>query len=985
MFKKVVSVILVLTILVGCFSVAVSARQLGVGSGAESFNPVEFRQEKDIIGVTTVEANFVATITDTDYKVRIESIGVELPFLEEGDTSNLTVSYQADQIVEGTTKFPVTGHISEDTNSVVRYTIKYDILDKNGDTVWKNLTGYAYGIASGTEEKTGAIGTEPGNPGDLDDGARFTSIDKLNSCYVQVPSAALLYTLKTQHFFITFSTRTSVTQVISGNAPDTMRFYDVYWPTVQWYRQDAEGTWLMWSIPDSGYYNFTVDMNYTNVKWDDESNTILSTEMYYLDSFDKQSAKTYADRMLGINGMFEDGCYVQEGRYTAESWSNFVSALDMAYQVGLAVAGPNYGFRVACENGKDADQILMSAFSNLQEAPCIWDMYKDDVSKWGTYKDPIIGESATCGSSGSVTYTCICGKTKTVVGDASACIPSDEWVVTIPPTCTTKGEEAQHCTRCGNPVITRVLDELGHEYETEVVPPTCLEQGYTIHSCIRGDHTYNDEFTPAKGHTPGRPEYIYPTAIVDGVRYIHCADCDVVISSHIMPKPVGNFIMSAQSNGNTFFTAVADSDFKLNFSVPKNSIVNTSGVTTSLSVSDMPSFGIEDEVTYQSTVKSESGEEIAFGDYLSGFKNAKLSGTVSTKDSTSNVVYKNFNYNITAANTTELYAMNAVPENNEDVSAAFSEFVSHIKSEKIEKYEEDFPEDEDERNRITNHIKLPGTAYIQIGTDKLTFENPDEIYTFSKVEEKPEFKFEKAEAIEDGLIEIYIPVGSIFAIGNHRMTFNDFLTIGISGYSDNENVDNFISNLESCQTSDEVVEEFTLFFAEFIGSLNGQEIILNLAFDPAGYTISGTVESFLCFEGASGKESATVDLKQDGQSVQRIKVSGVGVNEFNFESIPSGTYQVVVKKRNHVTREYELVINNKEISDLEYKIHLVGDIDGNGKANVLDYTSVLRHVKKTKFLDGYELSCADTDLNGKVNILDYTAILRHVKKTESLW
>lgn len=140
MFKKVISVILVLTILAGCFSMAVSARQLGIGGGAESFNPVEFSQENDIIGVTNVQANFVAKITDSNYKVRIKNIGAELPFIEEGDTSNLTVSYQADQIVDSTTKFSVTGHIGETTNSVVRYTVKYDILDKNGDTVWKNLT-----------------------------------------------------------------------------------------------------------------------------------------------------------------------------------------------------------------------------------------------------------------------------------------------------------------------------------------------------------------------------------------------------------------------------------------------------------------------------------------------------------------------------------------------------------------------------------------------------------------------------------------------------------------------------------------------------------------------------------------------------------------------------------------------------------------------------------------------------------------------------
>lgn len=985
MFKKVISVILVLTILIGCFSVAVSARQVGIGGGAEGLNPVEFRQESDIIGVTKVEANFVAIITDSNYKVRIKNINAELPFVEEGDISNLTVTYQADQVIDGQTKFPVTGHLGESTNSVVRYTVKYDILDKSGNAVWKNLTGYAYGVASASAEKTGEVGTVPGDPGRLDEGAYFTSIDKLNSCYVQVGSKSFDYALRTQSFFITFRKRLTQTAVVSGNAPSTLRFYDINWPTVQWYKQTSSGTWLMWSVPDSGYYNFTIDMNSNDENWEDQSNTELGTEIYYLDSIDKLNAKTYADKMLALNGSLIDGYYAQKDRYTEESWNNFISALDMAYQVCLAVAGPNYGFRTACENGKYAAQILVNAFSNLQDAQCIWDVHEDDTAMWEYYKDAVTGESATCGSGGSTIYTCICGKTKTVVGDASACEPSDEWITTIEPTCTTVGEQAQLCTMCGNPVNTRVLDELGHEYETEVVPPACLEQGYTIYTCIRGDHTYNDDFTDAKGHTAGRAEYIYPTAIADGIRYVHCADCDTVIGTHVMSRPVGNFIMSAQSNGNTFFTTVVDSDFKANFTVPKNSIVNTSDVTTALAVSDIPSFGIEDEVTYQSSVKSESGKEIALEDYLSAFKNATLKGTVSTKDSTSNVVYKNFNYNLTAKNTTDLFVVDATPENKEDAGAAFSEFVSHIKSEKIKKYEEDFPADEDEVNRITNYIKLPGTAYIQIGTDKLTFENPNEIYTFSKVEEKPVFSFEKADAIEDGQIEIYLPVGSSFAIGNHRMTFKDFLTISISGYGENAKVDNFIANLQSCQSDDEKVEKIVLFFAELIGSANGQEIILDLAFDPAGYTVSGTVESFLCYEDASGDEASTIELYQDGEFVQRIVVKGTDVQEFTFDSVADGTYQVVVNKYNHVDREYELTVSGKEVTGVEYKIHLVGDVNGDGKLNVIDYSAVLKHVKKTKLLEGYEFACANVSGDDKLNVLDYSALLKHVKKVDSLW
>ena len=39
-----------------------------------------------------------------------------------------------------------------------------------------------------------------------------------------------------------------------------------------------------------------------------------------------------------------------------------------------------------------------------------------------------------------------------------------------------------------------------HEYEEEVVPPTCTEDGYTLHSCACGD-TYTTDPVPAAGHT----------------------------------------------------------------------------------------------------------------------------------------------------------------------------------------------------------------------------------------------------------------------------------------------------------------------------------------------------------------------------------------------------------------------------------------------------------------------------------------------------
>ncbi len=979
MFKKILSVILALTFAFGCFSMAITvdARQVGVGGGAESFNPVEFKQDIASIGKTdNVNVNLVAKITDKNYQVKIKSISVALPFIEAGDISSLTVTYASGDVVTNETKYPVTGAIMASTNSVARYTIMYDILDKDGNTVWKNLTGYAYGQFSGSAERTGAIGTFPDNPGQVHSGAYFTSIDKLNSCYVQVSSAALLYTLKTQHLFFTFDKRTTETSVISGNAPATLRTYPVNWPSVMWWRQESEGTWLMWSTPESGYYNFTLDMNSNNASWDEETNTIVSTEMYYLDNWDRMNAEAVADKILGIDNMFLQGYYVQKGRYTEESWNNLISAMDMAQQVMLSTPGPNYGFKIACQNGVYADDNLTNAFNNLQEAPC----------DWTTYKDPIVGEGGSCGAGGSIIYTCICGKTKTESTSTDSCTPSSAWTEITPPSCTVAGVEAQLCIYCSSVVNTREIEPLGHEYTTEVIPAGCYTQGYTNYICIRGDHVYQDDFTPVRGHVGGKYEYRYPTAIFDGLRIDHCVDCDIVLSSEDMAKPDGNLIFSLQSNENTFFTTAFDfNSMNTSLYIPKKVAINTSSVKTALLVDDIPALDVESEVTYQGGKTVESGKVINFYDYFEGFSNAKLSGNVITYNETNKVTEYGFEYNISTTETEEdLYLIKANATNAQDAGVALAEVMSHVKSEKIRESGR-LPDDEYLLSLITNFVKLPGTAYIQTGTKKLTFEDPNELYMFSKAVDRPEFVYEDVEAT-DAQVEIYLPVGTIFAIGNHKLTLEDYTTIRLSGCEENDAVNNLIADLEECQTGDETIETLTIFLAELLNASNGQEnLALDIVINPAGYSVSGTVESFAPYEGADGTEMTSVALLQNDEIVDWVDVMGDGVQEFTFESVKSGTYQVEVIKFNHVVRTYELVVENDEVTGLEYKIHLYGDIDGNGKLNVMDYNKVLRHVKKVQLLEGYELLCADVDENGKVNVMDYNAILRHVKKVASLW
>ena len=68
-----------------------------------------------------------------------------------------------------------------------------------------------------------------------------------------------------------------------------------------------------------------------------------------------------------------------------------------------------------------------------------------------------------------------------------------------------------------------------HSYTTEVIPPTCTEQGYTIHKCIYGEQ-YVDDYVPALGHTEVVDDAVEPTCAKVGLTAgSHCSVCLSVI------------------------------------------------------------------------------------------------------------------------------------------------------------------------------------------------------------------------------------------------------------------------------------------------------------------------------------------------------------------------------------------------------------------------------------------------------------------------
>ncbi len=142
-------------------------------------------------------------------------------------------------------------------------------------------------------------------------------------------------------------------------------------------------------------------------------------------------------------------------------------------------------------------------------------------------------------------------------------------------------------------------------------------------------------------------------------------------------------------------------------------------------------------------------------------------------------------------------------------------------------------------------------------------------------------------------------------------------------------------------------------------------------------TLKGEVKSF-----GDETDEITLRLFKDGEE----KVCTVTGNsaEYVFADIESGTYTLEVSKENHVTRAYEVNADGESTTQ-DAKIHLIGDINGDGKANTLDVARVNACARGISGLSGYEFACADTSGDGKVNTLDVSRINAHARSISMLW
>ena len=136
----------------------------------------------------------------------------------------------------------------------------------------------------------------------------------------------------------------------------------------------------------------------------------------------------------------------------------------------------------------------------------------------------------------------------------------------------------------------------------------------------------------------------------------------------------------------------------------------------------------------------------------------------------------------------------------------------------------------------------------------------------------------------------------------------------------------------------------------YVSAQDGDRTTLTAGYSvPVASGVRGQAVSFL-----DGSD-VTVALFADGSAQPQYTVTvpageksgGKYTAVYDIPSVAAGTYTVQVSKKNHVTREYSVTVGG-DVKTLNTEIRLLGDVNGDGRVNTMDYTRLLKHVNETQ-------------------------------------
>ncbi|MBE6782548.1 MAG: hypothetical protein E7536_00880 [Ruminococcaceae bacterium] len=152
-------------------------------------------------------------------------------------------------------------------------------------------------------------------------------------------------------------------------------------------------------------------------------------------------------------------------------------------------------------------------------------------------------------------------------------------------------------------------------------------------------------------------------------------------------------------------------------------------------------------------------------------------------------------------------------------------------------------------------------------------------------------------------------------------------------------------------------------------------------FTGPGIEITGTISTSAF---ATDEVTLTLTLKGETEPLQILKLTGNTVT-YSFKNVTKGEYTVTVSKNNHYSQSFCFSVTEENIIQKDLIIYAYGDVNRDGKLNILDSAAVLRHAKKVEVLDDESFAVADVNSNGRVTVSDYALIQRQVKGVNSIW
>ena len=213
-------------------------------------------------------------------------------------------------------------------------------------------------------------------------------------------------------------------------------------------------------------------------------------------------------------------------------------------------------------------------------------------------------------------------------------------------------------------------------------------------------------------------------------------------------------------------------------------------------------------------------------------------------------------------------------------------------------------------------------------------------------------------------------------IANNSETDDDLLIADIDGNGtinekDKELLERIVSEKLFKIPEETVLENLVMGFTNTTVNMEKNDISLMVL------TFEKMISLTLYEDVTSEIDASKIEYEVENPTIVEI-TRNLGTN-IEIKALKSGTTKI---KATYLDKSCSVTINVKGEPEPDY---LLGDINGDGKVNIIDVGLVNDHVKNKKILTGEELKRADIDGNGKVNIIDVGILNDHVKNKKLLW